>query len=355
VSVRNPSPVGVAFAQLDELRRLQGRLLDVVGFGPQRTPSHAVHQMPGVRVHAYAGSADGPPVLLVPAPIKRAYIFDLAPATSIVRLLLRAGLRVHLVEWTEPDAQQADFGLAEYGDRLLDDCVGAVRSVTGEPDVCLVGHSLGGTLAAIFAALHPERVRSLVLLEAPLHFGRDAGAVAPLVAAAPHARTLRAALDPAPGSFLSLVTALAAPVTVQVERYLDLLSSLPDPSALRTHLQIQRWTLDEFPLPARLFAEVVDLLYREDRLMRGEPVVRGRAAGPDQLTAPLLNVVDPRSRLIPPESVVPFHDAAGSDRKMLLWYEGDRGVALQHVGALVGRNAHHRLWPQIVDWLREPS
>ncbi|MBW8896540.1 MAG: hypothetical protein JF619_00125, partial [Massilia sp.] len=38
-------------------------------------------------------------------------------------------------------------------------------------------------------------------------------------------------------------------------------------------------------------------------------------------------------------------------RKRVLHYEGDVGVNLQHVGVLVGRSAHERIWPQIFDWL----
>ena len=45
------------------------------------------------------------------------------------------------------------------------------------------------------AALHPDRVRGVVLLEAPLHFGADAGAFAPLVAASPDLRRVQ----PLPG------------------------------------------------------------------------------------------------------------------------------------------------------------
>ncbi len=49
--------------------------------------------------------------------------------------------------------------------------------------------------------------------------------------------------------------------------------------------------------------------------------------------------------------MLPFHAAAGSAEKRLLWYEGDVGVSLQRVGMLVGRNAHERLWPQLADWM----
>jgi polyhydroxyalkanoate synthase subunit PhaC len=35
--------------------------------------------------------------------------------------------------------------------------------------------------------------------------------------------------------------------------------------------------------------------------------------------APLLSVVDPRSRLVPPQAVLPFHAAAWSVQAAVLW------------------------------------
>ena len=69
------------------------------------------------------------------------------------------------------------------------------------------------------------------------------------------------------------------------------------------------------------------------------------------MSAPLVSVVNPNSRVIPPASVLPFHDAVPSPEKRLFWYRGDRGVALQHVRGLVGESAHQRLWPEILEWL----
>ncbi|MDP8943355.1 MAG: alpha/beta fold hydrolase, partial [Actinomycetota bacterium] len=192
------------------------------------------------------------------------------PWASVVRCCLDGGMLVHLAEWTPPGAPGQHLGLDAYADRLLLDCVDAVEARTGQPGAFLAGHSLGGTLAAIFAARHPCRVRGLVLVEAPLRFGRHAGAFAPLVAAAPDMERRRPSGEDVPGSFLSVTSSAAAPVTFHWERHADLLASLPSPRALETHLRVQRWTLDELPLPGRLFEEVVERLYREDRLMRGD-------------------------------------------------------------------------------------
>jgi polyhydroxyalkanoate synthase len=50
-------------------------------------------------------------LLLVPAPIKRPYVSDLAPGRSVVRRALVAGLNVGLLEWTGPEGDAAGHGL----------------------------------------------------------------------------------------------------------------------------------------------------------------------------------------------------------------------------------------------------
>ena len=337
--------------QIDRLRRGQGRVLDALGLGPIETPSRVVRSQPGVTLKAYgAEGAAGPVVLLVPAPIKRAYIWDLVPGASVVRQCLRAGARVYLIQWERPGAAELEFGLAEYADRLLVDCLDAIAVETGGPRAVLVGHSLGGTLAAIFSALHPERVRGLILLGAPLHFGPDVGILDRLAAVVSSGRM--AVSGNIPGSFLDLVSLVAFPITLEAARWADWVSSFPDPWALGTHLRVERWTLDEMPLAACLFREVVEELYRADRFLRGRLMVRGRRAAPEAVAAPLLSVLDARCPIAPPQSVLPFHRVVRSPERRLLWYEGDTGVALQHVGMLVGRSAHQHLWPEIGRWIR---
>src|SRR4051812_47359182 len=318
---RVPAMPHVVLDQLDRARRRAGELLDTLGAGPLTTPSQTVVDRPGLRLrHFTPGPATGPAVLLVPAPIKRWYIWDLEPEVSVVARMLAHGLDVYLVEWTDPGPGEQDFGLDDYAGPMLRECVEAMTRRTGQPQVVLIGHSLGGTLAAVFAARHPELVLAIAMLEAPLHFGADAGAFAPLVATAPHAGWLRAADAVVPGSFLDAVTALAAPVSFQVARYVDFVLSLSDRALLGTHMRVERWTLDEFPLPGRLFEDVVERLYRRDEFMAGALSVAGQRVGPEALTAPMLTVLNPHSRVIPPESILPFHDAAAATPKRLMRY-----------------------------------
>ena len=149
---------------MDEARRQVGRALDVFGLGPQETPHRIVAEWPGARLRAYHDQerADGPVLFIIPAPFKKAYLWDLLPEVSVVRRCLAGGLRVYLLEWLIPTQREDEFGLAEYANRLPAAALDAIRAETGVSAPVLAGHSLGGTLAAIFATLSPERVSGLV-------------------------------------------------------------------------------------------------------------------------------------------------------------------------------------------------
>jgi len=349
-----------ALKDMDRKRQARGHLLERVGYGPQATASTVIHTEPGLNVRRFGGAADGPVLLIVPAPIKRAYIWDLSPEVSVVRRWLERGYRVYQAEWLPLSEESLDFGLEDYASRLLEACRHAIEAdgaahKNGKNDesgkMVVAGHSLGGILAAVYSALHPEHVRATILLESPLHVESASCCFNSLVKATPHAREVADAFGHVPGVFLNMMSAIAEPHAFQWERAMDRWLSMFDPQALATHMRVERWTHDEFPLPGRLFTQVIESLYRNDEFMQGKLEVGGRTVGPADLRAPLAAVVDPRSKLIPLKAMAPFVEAAGSEHKLLLEYMGDVGVNLQHVGVLVGRNAHARTWPAIFDWL----
>jgi polyhydroxyalkanoate synthase len=334
----------MSFAAADEMRRWYGRALDL-WLARTETPSRLVLERSRVELRDYGDEGNRPSLLIIPAPIKKPYIWDLTPSISVVLACLQARFRVYVLEWTETPPDGSDHGLAVYVDELILECAKAI----GEPAV-LAGHSLGGTFATIFASLHPERVRALILLEAPLSFSGDAGAIAELIRIAPPTEALRE-VSAYPGTVLNALSLAASPKSFVWWRWRDRLLSAGDPAALRTHLLVERWTLDEYAMPSALFADVVDL-YREDRFLRETLRIKGQTAAPRNLAMPVLAVVDPESDVVPPTSVIPFLDALPNRNWTLLLYGGDTGVALRHVGVLAGRSAHRVLWPEILAWTR---
>lgn len=342
------------FAGLDVIRRAQGKWLETLGYGPEPTPSWTAAAEPGMRLLAYQdASAVGPAILLIPAPIKRAYIFDLVARASVVRRWREAGRAVFLLEWTDPTGLSCSYDLTNYADHLL--CVAreAAAAATGEDRVVLVGHSLGGTLAALQAARRPQGIAALVLLESPLVFDPDVDAFAPWLRTPPAARRLLAGAGTVAGSELTLAAVMAAPDAFLWHRWGDALASMAEAERHDLHMRVLRWALDEMAIPAPLFADVLQLLYRENRFRHGALELSGVNVGFKDITAPILAVVEADSRVTPAEEVVPALTLTSSPRREAITYESDAGVALAHVGVLVGVDAHRRLWPQIMGWVEE--
>jgi polyhydroxyalkanoate synthase subunit PhaC len=346
-------PFDASFLMLDALRRQAGRTAEMMGDGPVETPWHEAARWPAARLRDYgaAPGGRGAPVLVLPAPFKRAYIWDLMPEASAVQAMRRAGLRVFLLEWLPPEGATRGLGLEDYALRLPEDAGAVVAARTGAARMSLAGHSLGGTFAAVFAALRPERVARLALIDAPLAFGRDGGPIAAAVAARPEVVSAGSGLGVVPGSAVNMLSAGAVPEAFVAQRWEDDLASRGSALARAVHRRVMRWTLDEFALPERLFAAIAGELYLRDRFRGGGLELggeRGRLAG---LVAPVVAVVNPVGRVVPPGSVLAGLRISGAGERRVLRYRSEPGPVFQHLGPLVGPRAHRVLWPAIADWL----
>lgn len=340
------------FKSMDRQRRRRGMLLELAGFGPRESEYHIILSHECFRLRCYGtGPPSGSPLLLVPAPIKRPYIWDLSPERSVVRQALRRGRAVYMIEWTDPDEQKMAPGLADYAGTMLEHCTRAATRHSGAGTVFLAGHSLGGVLASLYGAYRPSHLAGLIIIDAPLNFNGAQGEFSTSLAMDLPAKSILPAARTIPGSLLSMISARSAPRTFCIDRYVDRLASATSPERLKTHWQVERWTLDEMPMPRKLFEDVVEQLFRRNKFMRGQIMFGETQLHPAAIKAPLLVVYEASSRIIPAESVTVFPLAAGSTQKELIPYPGDTGVALQHVGALVGDNAHRVTWPHICAWM----
>ncbi|HXF88950.1 MAG TPA: alpha/beta fold hydrolase [Xanthobacteraceae bacterium] len=337
------------FALGDMVRSAQGSAFGAFGLDPVEAAHRVVVSGAFWQLRDYGPEHAASASLIVAAPIKRPYIWDLAPSISPIRYCSAQGQRMFLLEWLPATDHSGHNGLAEYTD-AISACAKQVSRQSGVLPL-LLGHSLGGTLAALFAARVPEAIRGLVLLSSPLCFApatsrfRDA-----LVRLVPSSLSETA---PCPGSLLSHVSALAAPETFVWSRLMDAVLSMGDRHALDIHARVERWALDEVPLSGKLMCQIVDWLYREDRFCRGTLRIGDASVKPSDVRAPTLAVVNTRDDIAPLASVEPFVAALPEGKGRIIAYPGEVGVGLQHLGVLVGREAQAQLWPQIVAFARE--
>ena len=336
------------YSALDAFCRMQGDALALLGFGPVESPHRAIASGLYWRLRDYGSMHQSRSVLITAAPIKRPYIWDLTPAVSAIRYCLGAGLHVYLLEWLPASDECCSVGIAECA-QAISASLATIRSETEGRKPFLMGHSLGGTLAAIYAATVPETIDGLVLLSSPLCFRPDESSFRDALVSLVPAPASDS--DLYPGSILSQASRGASPHTFVWSPLMDAALSVADGRAMDIYARIARWALDEVALPGKLVSEIVEALYRENRFCRGILRVGDKTVGPSNLSDPILAVVNTADAVAPLASVSPVRDVLGSVRFQIVAYPAEAGVCLQHLGVLVGQQAFARIWPEIVSWI----
>lgn len=339
------------FAMADIFRRAQGDSLGALGLNPSECPYRVTASGAYWRLRNYGGNRGSPPVLIVAAPIKRPYIWDITPSVSAVRYCLEQRLQVYLLEWTPISQLTANNGLREYVQAILG-CLEKIAEENRGSKPFLIGHSLGGTLAAISCAQASRDVCGLVLLSAPLCFQSGSDFRDALVTLIPSTQFGGESIA---GSLLSNVTMLASPRSFIWARLKDAALSAADPRLMKVHARVERWALDEVAVSGTLFTQIAEWLYRENRFCCGTLDFGEGPVGPARLSAPTFAFANAEDEVAPPASIKPFIDALPTKDARLIIFPPEVGVCLQHVSILVGRRARKHLWPELISWLRSHS
>jgi len=311
------------------------------------TPFDVVYAGGLLRLRRYRteqGPTHSPPVLLVYSLIKRPYVLDLLPDRSVVRSLLREGLSVYLADWLPPRPEDAVRRLHDYINEDLAHAVDCIRRIEGADRIALVGCCLGGFLAAVYAALHPENVERLMVFALPFEsrppFGPAAAEYLAGVYGNIPAWWIRGGLNarvPDRAHLSAFVaTELGEPELVRTDSQLD-------PSAVE--LALETWFGSDVPFAGRLFGEVMGNAYGQSQFASSQLMIGDRRVALEEIRCPVLNVCAENDRLVPPQESLSFVKHVGSQHATNLVFTGG------HLGLMVSRAAHTSLWPHVGRWL----
>jgi polyhydroxyalkanoate synthase len=290
------------------------------------------------------------PILLVFALINRPTIFDLRSGNSFVEFLLEEGYDVFLVDWGVPDDEDADMGLDTF---VCDELHWAVRETlraSGADELTVLGWCIGGTLATMYASLHPDvPLRNLALLTTPIDttgslYGKWVGRPsfdADLVADV---------LPAVPGGVIDWANKMMKPVTNYWTTYRQLWQGLLEGADRRDGFQaMAKWVADNPPFPARAYREWVTWMYKENRLVRGLLRLRGKRVDLGRIDQSLLVITAGADHIAPPPGTLPLLDMVGSED--VTHFDRPGG----HIGLMAGSKARNEIWPDIARWLEERS
>jgi polyhydroxyalkanoate synthase len=294
------------------------------------------------RLLDYGAGQGGPPLLVVPSLINRAYILDLWPERSFMQALARAGYRPFLVDWDRPGEAERGFRLDDYIDGRLRAALGKVVSITGQPPA-VIGYCMGGLLAVALAALQPRDVAALMLLATPWDFHAERPELARSVARSsgpwmPFFDTLgMLPVDVLQGLFSALDPFLVVRKFCAFAR-LDTTSD-----RAREFVALEDWLNDGVPLASGVARECLLGWYGENTPGRGLWQVAGRTIDPASVTVPTLVVVPEQDRIVPPLSARALAQAIPNATVL--------SPPLGHIGMVSSRRAPAELWPQLTGWL----
>lgn len=315
------------------------------------SPSEAVYREDKLRLLRYR-SDESPkfdaPLLVVFALVNRPYILDLRPDKSVVSHFIRRGFDTYNVDWGVPTDGDRFLDMKDYIEGYLDRMVDFLREETGSEKINLLGYCMGGTMSTIYTALHPEKIRNLMLMAAPVDWSSRDHLLAKWVSSDVFdVDKLIEVYGNAPAELLQGSFLMLKPVSTLVEKYFSFYENMENEKFLEDFFAMETWLNDNIPVAGEMFREFVKYCMQENRLIEKRLRVGNRLVDLANITCPVLNLTASADHLVPCGQSLPFNDAVGSkDRKSITFPAG-------HIGLAVGSKAHRDLWPNVTNWLAE--
>ena len=321
------------------------------------TPKHLVMRRDKVELFRYEPFAQqtvSTPVLVAYGLVGRYTMADLQPDRSLVRSLLNKGLDLWLIDWGQPGRNERWLTIDDYVDDYIDAAVDRIRKETGHDRVTLLGICEGGVFTVCYAALHPEKVKNLVITITPIDFHADVDDKA-----AHHGfiNLWTRSLDPddidklvetygvLPGEFMSSVFSMMTPMRSLTKYNFDLIDVVDDEDKFMNFLRMEKWLADRPHHPGEAAKQWLKELYQDNRLIDGTFELSGRRVDLKSITAPVLNVFALDDHIIPPDCSRALGGKIGSSDYTEIPLPGG------HVGLFVSSKSQGKLSQNIADWL----
>jgi polyhydroxyalkanoate synthase len=290
-----------------------------------------------------------PPIVLVASLVSRSYVLDLRPQNSFVERLRDAGFDVFLVDFGIPDAVDSFNTLETYVDSYLAPAIDRAREEAGSEDVTVYGYCLGGLLALLTVAAHPElAVRNLVCMATPVDAEGMGGLVEALRSGRVEVDSLLDETGNIPASVISNAFRIRKP-TADAVQYANLWENLWNHDFVEGYQAMAQWAHDHVPFPGATARQLADQFLRENALRTNTLRLGGRRVDLGAIRCQVCSVVAERDDIIPTAASAPLPDLLRNARCDVI------SISAGHVGLVMGRQAATTSMPAIIGWLRKHS
>jgi poly[(R)-3-hydroxyalkanoate] polymerase subunit PhaC len=272
-------------------------------------------------------------------------------------------LDIFATDWGTPSVYDKSLTIGHFVNSYMDKSIDSIREITKSDKVTLFGYCWGGDLALMYAALHPEKVKSLVTVATPGDFDLD-NSLLSVWTKAMKEEYLLDAFGNLPGMVLNAAFILRNPIEY-VHKYFHFFEQRRDVESVAEFLATETWLYDSPPIIGKIYREFVEFCYKQNLLIKNKMRIKENDVDNDNnnydnnnskngetvinlknIDMPYLNVVAEKDDLVAPESSKALNNAlTGSRDKSIIEFKSG------HVGLMIGKRAHKELWPKVREWI----
>ena len=286
------------------------------------------------------------PTLIVYAMVNRYTMLDLQPNRSMIRNLLDQGQDVYLIDWGYADRMDRHLTMDDLINGFVDDCVDHIREQHQLEAINLLGVCQGGTFSTIYAALHPEKVKNLITMVAPVDFETNDSLLF-VWAKNFDVDLMIDAYGIVPGDMMNQSYQMLAPFSLTVQKYINMVDIMGDADRLNDFLRMESWIFDSPDQPGEVLRQNTKELFQENRLVKGEFELGGQRVDLKNISMPVLCIYADFDTLVPPAAAKKLLEHVGTKDKQELSYP------VGHVGMFVSGKTQATLAPKVAEWLSQ--
>ncbi len=288
------------------------------------------------------------PVLISYALVNRPAVADLQEDRSMIRNLVKQGIDVYLIDWGYPTRADRWLTLGDYINGYIDNCVDFIREQHGLDKVNLLGICQGGTFSLVYTALHPEKIKNLTVMVAPIDFhatGKMPGLIS-LWGDDLDPGLMVDAMGNISGDLMNFGFLMLQPFQLMIQKYADMMDFVDNRDKLVNFLRMEEWIFDSPDLAGEAYREFVTHFFQNNELIKGEFVLEGEKVDLKNINMPVLNVFAEKDHLVPPPSSMALKPNVGTQDYT------EAPFPVGHIGMYVSGKAQRDLAPTIAEWMK---
>ncbi|MEQ8202559.1 MAG: alpha/beta fold hydrolase, partial [Smithellaceae bacterium] len=228
------------------------------------------------------------PLLVIYALINRETMLDLQPDRSVVQTFLKSGIDLYMMDWGYPTRKDRYVTIDDHVNGYINNAVDYIREKSGIQKVNLMGICIGGSMCAMYSALHPDKIKNLITTVTPSNFDTDKGLL--------HVWMKNLNVDKMinsfgniPGDLMNFGFLLLNPARLMIDKYVGFTENMDNKDFVENFMRMERWIFDSPDVPGETFRQLIEDCYKRNLLIQNKMYLDGKRVDLKKLTMPLLN------------------------------------------------------------------